>query len=864
MAEQIFSGKYLVQREIARGGMGVVYLALDQTLHRQVAIKVLHAHYMGDASFAQRFLREARAMARLNHENIIQIYAVEEDQGNHYIVMEYFPSKELKQLLKDHGPLDLAGALRFAIAMTRALTYAHGKGIIHRDIKPGNMMIGEGDILKLTDFGIAAALGESSATVTGTIMGTPEYMSPEQARGDKVDAGTDMYSLGMVLYEMLTGSTPYKGLAGQTIMGKLAYSQEAVEWPFPEHIPSSLRYLICSMTKKMREERFADSSVILETLKGHLDQLTSLVLPPPSLSSDDATLDLSSFTQLLPIRSKTPVQQEPEKPKTREASEVGPQEPYRSKASPPSPVKPITIEDSATFSRHRGMSPAIMAVVASVFIVGGVLLFLQQWPGSQNVNNSEPISSPVSSKPGELGSVTSEIPSVEALIAKMSKLADQWGELLVQHKARAQQSDVDLIAVERQVSRLGGSENKLLDLQMVGTVEQQVKAVDRAFQATSARYQSGVGGLQKSMDGLLAEMEVLTSQDLDGETKDRLSQASQKLQDLAGHSNSYQKDFEVTWDKRMVALRQNVEGVNRRVVKREPAPQPKQPESKPQGGKLKQENRDLQPRVDAWTARITDEREKVKGMGKILLMSLQSFQKQIHELKQNVGSFSAPNRQQLDVLSQTLEKLNGEYFHDQERYRDELEKSHQNIQDVSNELNLLKTSGLEASTLKEVMAHVQPLEEILRELEASQKETSLAWRHDAAKIQDRLQEAHYALAQDEKKDEDLKKTNIQELETIVGDIQQWYQNRDLAALQLGTNLSPKQAEILRALFANWPSFTVHVQIDSIDQDSAKVIVQLHEMVDKRGNRAKAHQEEIIGRQVLYIPNQGGEWGKPRW
>ena len=204
------------------GAWEVVYLALDQTLDRQVAIKSLHSQFTGDPAFAKRFMREARAMARLNHENIIQIYDVGEEQSVPYIVMEYFPSFDLKHLLRERGILRLRQALHYSIAVARALAYAHKKGIIHRDVKPGNIMIDEGDQVKLTDFGIAAALGDSNATVTSTIMGTPKYMSPEQARGDQVNPGTDIYSLGVVLYESLTGTTPYEGLAGANHCGEIS------------------------------------------------------------------------------------------------------------------------------------------------------------------------------------------------------------------------------------------------------------------------------------------------------------------------------------------------------------------------------------------------------------------------------------------------------------------------------------------------------------------------------------------------------------------------------------------------------------------------------------------------------------------
>ncbi|GJL49605.1 MAG: hypothetical protein NPIRA01_08320 [Nitrospirales bacterium] len=269
MHSEIFSGKYHVQREIARGGMGTVYLAVDQTLHREVAIKLPHPHLNSDPKFVRKFLKEAQRMAQMNHENVIRIYEIEEDEGVHFIVMEYFPGQDLRQLLQNKGPLELSLALRIAISVTQGLVYAHKRELIHRDIKPGNVLLDNQYNVKIVDFGIAAALGESSTTMTSTLLGTPEYMSPEQIQGVQLTSSSDLYSLGMVLYEIVTGITPYKGLPYQTILLKLADDSFEPEYVFPTHVPSSLQFLIRGLTKKNPYDRLQDTTVVLETLRGY-------------------------------------------------------------------------------------------------------------------------------------------------------------------------------------------------------------------------------------------------------------------------------------------------------------------------------------------------------------------------------------------------------------------------------------------------------------------------------------------------------------------------------------------------------------------------------------------------------------------
>ena len=266
------AGRYRIEGRLGVGGMSTVHLAFDNRLERYVAVKLLAEHLADDATFVSRFQREALSAARLVHPNIVQVFDFGFDAARHqhFIVMEHVPGKSCAELLRDRGHLDVDLAIDIVTQACRGLDYAHRNGVVHRDVKPGNLLVSDSEVVKLADFGIARAVDQSSITQVGSVLGTAAYLSPEQARGDEAGPQADLYSLGVVTYQLISGRLPYEASS----LSELALKQQR-ESPIPldelsPEVPPALAQAVAAAVAIDQRDRPADAMALAELLRDGL------------------------------------------------------------------------------------------------------------------------------------------------------------------------------------------------------------------------------------------------------------------------------------------------------------------------------------------------------------------------------------------------------------------------------------------------------------------------------------------------------------------------------------------------------------------------------------------------------------------
>src|SRR5436309_6227747 len=286
------SGRYRQEARIGSGGLSTVFRALDETLQRQVAIKLMNREVTSDSDELERFRREARAVAQRSHPHVVGVIDAGEDEGRPYIVFEYVEGETLKERIRRLGRLPIPEAVAYCIEIARALGAAHARHIVHRDVKPQNVLIDEEGRAKVTDFGIARTLDEEGLTADGRVLGTTDYVSPEQAMGHPVTGQSDLYSLGIVLYEMLTGEVPFKG------ENQVAVAMKHVREALPDiqskrpEISSALAAVIDHATAKRQEDRYADDAELIADLED--------VLAIEAARAGSATGEVTSVLRTLP------------------------------------------------------------------------------------------------------------------------------------------------------------------------------------------------------------------------------------------------------------------------------------------------------------------------------------------------------------------------------------------------------------------------------------------------------------------------------------------------------------------------------------------------------------------------------------
>jgi serine/threonine-protein kinase len=378
MATGALAGRYELEDRLGSGGMSNVYRATDRILERTVAVKILAEHLSDDERFVARFRREALAVAKLIHPHIVQVYDTGVDEERHFIVMEYVEGRSGAQLLQRHGTFDADTTSQIGIQSCSGLDYAHRRGIIHRDVKPGNLMIVGGPVgggemtVKLTDFGIARAAEQTRITQVGSVVGTAAYLAPEQVRGEEATPASDVYALGVVLYQFLTGRLPYEGASLAELAVRQQNERPLAPRTYNAEVPESVSNAVLNALEGDPGRRYGSAEDLARALRQGLDGEVTVPLteeegPTAMLGGETATrrLDETGRTEYRPARPAPPPA------------------PVRRPAAPPRSAYPPPRRRSAFGRFVRTVLALIALVLVAAAVAAAVILATDDSAGNK-------------------------------------------------------------------------------------------------------------------------------------------------------------------------------------------------------------------------------------------------------------------------------------------------------------------------------------------------------------------------------------------------------------------------------------------------------------------------------------------------
>ena len=416
-------GKYQIQAALGKGGMGMVYAGYDPLLDRKVAIKVLAPHLVWEEGFVERFLREARAAARIKHPHIVTVYDVGQERDQFYFVMEYLEGQTLADHIRQRGALPPDEALSILRPLAGALDYAHRHQLVHRDIKPSNIIVGDGLRVTLTDFGIARAAQETRLTSTGAIMGTPEYMSPEQAWGEEVGHQTDLYSLAVVAYEMLSGRAPFRGTTPHAVLYKQIHEPPPPIRDLRPELPPSVETVLSRALDKDPGKRYATA----EAFVGELD--LALAGKVPATPEEPPTLLLTPDQAPSPPEQPAPMAVPPRAEEPAPARTTPAPEPLAAAQVAPAPAAPEPELEQKPASHPASRPRRVPRLLWALGLVG-LLAILAAVAGIIWFGSGEDEPTPTPSLQASIGPTVTLAPT-QPPVAEEPECADPLGCALI-------------------------------------------------------------------------------------------------------------------------------------------------------------------------------------------------------------------------------------------------------------------------------------------------------------------------------------------------------------------------------------------------------------------------------------------------